>query len=162
MNYLKYIEHDAENLQFFLWARAYVKKFADLPESERKLSPEWTQEFQDMDAPINPQRLMVGSDTAAALKGTGLEAAPKVTELVDEENNNSSSSSLPVVAHAPPSEVDSTNNISSEWYSISQSNGNASEHFRRKAEGAFDDAGLKWQPCKFTFPEIFKQSVLTA
>ncbi|KAI1358670.1 hypothetical protein F5Y08DRAFT_350563 [Xylaria arbuscula] len=42
MNYLIYIEHAAENLQFFLWYRDYVKRFAAAPASETALSPEWT------------------------------------------------------------------------------------------------------------------------
>lgn len=44
MDFLKYIEHDAENLQFFLWYKDYVKRFFALPEHEQRLSPEWTAE----------------------------------------------------------------------------------------------------------------------
>lgn len=47
MNYLIYIEHSAENLQFFLWYRDYVTRFAQVPECERALSPEWTQGQED-------------------------------------------------------------------------------------------------------------------
>jgi hypothetical protein len=42
MNFLKYIELSAENLQFFLWYRDYSKRFNELPASEKALSPEWT------------------------------------------------------------------------------------------------------------------------
>ena len=35
MNYLKYIEHAAENLQFFLWFHDYNTRFNNLRESER-------------------------------------------------------------------------------------------------------------------------------
>ncbi|KAJ8106666.1 hypothetical protein OPT61_g9388 [Boeremia exigua] len=41
MNFLKYIELSAENLQFFLWYRDYSKRFNELPQSEKALSPEW-------------------------------------------------------------------------------------------------------------------------
>lgn len=44
MDFLKYIEHDAENLQFFLWYKDYVKRFFTMPENEQKLAPEWTAE----------------------------------------------------------------------------------------------------------------------
>ncbi len=44
MDFLKYIEYDAENLQFFLWYRDYVKRFFTMPEHEQKLAPEWTPE----------------------------------------------------------------------------------------------------------------------
>ncbi|KAI1323939.1 hypothetical protein F5Y16DRAFT_382347 [Xylariaceae sp. FL0255] len=47
MNYLIYIEHSAENLQFFLWYRDYIKRFAEAPMSETQLAPEWTQAMQD-------------------------------------------------------------------------------------------------------------------
>ncbi|XDG07398.1 hypothetical protein ABKA04_007013 [Annulohypoxylon sp. FPYF3050] len=47
MNYLIYIEHAAENLQFFLWYRDYVKRFNEINNSEARLSPEWTQSMED-------------------------------------------------------------------------------------------------------------------
>ncbi|OIW31375.1 hypothetical protein CONLIGDRAFT_643355 [Coniochaeta ligniaria NRRL 30616] len=47
MNYLMYIEHSAENLQFFLWHRDYVTRFEQVPECERLLAPEWTQAQED-------------------------------------------------------------------------------------------------------------------
>lgn len=43
MNYLIYIEHSAENLQFFLWYRDYVKRFEEAHTSDKPLAPEWTQ-----------------------------------------------------------------------------------------------------------------------
>lgn len=42
MDYLMYVAKDAENLQFFLWFRDYVKRFESLSENEKRLSPEWT------------------------------------------------------------------------------------------------------------------------
>ncbi|RMD42656.1 hypothetical protein DV735_g2471, partial [Chaetothyriales sp. CBS 134920] len=42
MDFLVYIEHSAENLQFYLWYRDYVRRFFQLPEHLQKLSPEWT------------------------------------------------------------------------------------------------------------------------
>ena len=42
MKYLVYIEHCAENLQFYLWYKDYVKRFGQLPKSEQALSPERT------------------------------------------------------------------------------------------------------------------------
>ncbi|KAI1093377.1 hypothetical protein F5B19DRAFT_132728 [Rostrohypoxylon terebratum] len=41
MDYLVYVEHNAENLQFFLWFCGYVEKWSQLPESERERSPAW-------------------------------------------------------------------------------------------------------------------------
>jgi hypothetical protein len=43
MSYLVYVEYNAENHQFFLWYREYVRRFEALPEKEKVLSPEWFQ-----------------------------------------------------------------------------------------------------------------------
>ncbi|KAI5809996.1 hypothetical protein DFH27DRAFT_537366 [Peziza echinospora] len=40
MNYLLFIEHSAENLQFYLWLRDYERRWDALPQSEKDLSPE--------------------------------------------------------------------------------------------------------------------------
>lgn len=47
MNYLIYIEHSAENLQFFLWHRSYVKRFHSAGTVDLVLAPEWTVEMQE-------------------------------------------------------------------------------------------------------------------
>jgi hypothetical protein len=41
MDYLVYITHDTENLQFFLWYRDYTKRFNALDDVERMFSPAW-------------------------------------------------------------------------------------------------------------------------
>ncbi|CAG8958179.1 hypothetical protein HYFRA_00000531 [Hymenoscyphus fraxineus] len=43
MNYLVYVEHNAENLQFYLWYKDYCTRFHALPEHEKALSPPFTQ-----------------------------------------------------------------------------------------------------------------------
>ncbi|KAH8153560.1 uncharacterized protein LAJ45_02373 [Morchella importuna] len=40
MRYLTYVEHSAENLQFYLWLRDYSARFEALPDNEKALSPE--------------------------------------------------------------------------------------------------------------------------
>lgn len=40
MDYLVYVAHDAENLQFYLWLEDYTRRFAAAPVSETCLSPE--------------------------------------------------------------------------------------------------------------------------
>jgi hypothetical protein len=47
MNYLIYIEHAAENLQFYLWYRDYLKRFYELPKREQDLAPQWTAQMLD-------------------------------------------------------------------------------------------------------------------
>src|SRR5579871_4541355 len=40
MDYLVYIEHSAENLQFYLWYQDYARRWNVLPANQRALSPE--------------------------------------------------------------------------------------------------------------------------
>lgn len=42
MDYLVYVAHDAENLQFYLWHRDYERRFAALGPQDYSLSPAWT------------------------------------------------------------------------------------------------------------------------
>ena len=45
MDYLVYVAHDAENLQFYLWLEDYTQRFEAAAMSDKCLSPEWdTQE----------------------------------------------------------------------------------------------------------------------
>ena len=41
LNYLTYVAHDAENLQFYLWMVDYFQRFRHAPKSEKILSPKW-------------------------------------------------------------------------------------------------------------------------
>lgn len=139
MNYLKYIELSAENLQFFLWYRDYIKRFNNLPANERALAPEWTKEQARAEALAvqTGHQKGVSAETAAVFKGTDFAAQPKVTE--DEKVNpfytppGTPSGEPNRDASMGPSEYDST------------FSGGKMDH-QKRALGAFDDAGLKWKP----------------
>jgi len=45
MDYLLYVEHTAENLQFFLWYCDYVQRWSQLLPRQRRLSPVWDPEL---------------------------------------------------------------------------------------------------------------------
>ena len=85
MNYLKYIEHSAENLQFFLWYRSYAERFSQLPESERALSPEWTvaQAEAEAAAAVTKNRKLVNPQVAQVFKGTDFEKKVPKTNVND-------------------------------------------------------------------------------
>ena len=51
MDYLIYVAHDAENLQFYLWLRDYFRRFHAAPKSEKCLSPSW--HFDDAPPPLS-------------------------------------------------------------------------------------------------------------
>jgi hypothetical protein len=88
MNFLLYIENSAENLQFYLWFRDYVKRFDQLPENEKKLSPHWIPEqpkpklapakaTSDPDMTAEEKR-MAKQEVSAAIKGTDFDSKVKL------------------------------------------------------------------------------------
>ncbi|KAK5165644.1 hypothetical protein LTR04_001110 [Oleoguttula sp. CCFEE 6159] len=146
MNYLKYIEHAAENLQFFLWHRDYSKRFSNLPEHERTLSPEWTLAQAEAEAARaqSGRQKKVSPSVAVALKGTDFADGPRVSEV---ERSNP--------FHTPPRTPSADEKRENGSFDYGSSNGDdkstawlSSKQYNhhKKAEGAFEDAGLKWQP----------------
>lgn len=144
MNYLKYIEHAAENLQFFLWYKDYARRWEALAENEKKLAPEWTLEQAEAEAlaaQTQPRsRAKVTPETAAVFKGTDFESQPRLTET---EKANP--------FHTPPRTPSSeSRRLENDLSTVQTSTGTQSSRFnyQKKAEAAFEDAGLKWQPCE--------------
>ena len=41
MNYLRFVSHDCENLQFYLWLQDYKTRFEALSSAQKSLSPPW-------------------------------------------------------------------------------------------------------------------------
>ena|SRR2546423_14990251 len=77
MDFSKYIERTPENLQFYLWYRDYLKRFENLPDSERVLAPEWTIERANAEAEaarLEEKPKKVNPTVAAILKGTDFDA----------------------------------------------------------------------------------------
>ncbi|KAI1398584.1 hypothetical protein F4819DRAFT_489443 [Hypoxylon fuscum] len=130
MNYLLYIEHAAENLQFFLWYQDYVKRFNDAFTSDTLLSPEWTQAMEDETAARiqkdTVERLKKEPKTITAIfKGTDFEkgaAEIAVTEIMDP---------FPTPP-ATPSDDDATSLLS----------GSQAPNYQIQAQDAFDAAGV--------------------
>jgi len=161
MNYLLYVEHCAENLQFYLWYRDYVERFEKLPEREQKLSPEYSPAAETMPPP------------PAALRGS---ESPKVTRAVQRFVNNafateSTKSLNGGLSEPPPSwnpEAESKDNsspfltppgtplspktgVSSDdatpQFSYSGNPSLSGVNYKQVAAGAFEGVDLKWQPC---------------
>lgn len=51
IDYLAYVTHDAENLQFYLWLVDYHRRFRNAPSEEIALSPKWSLD----DSPSSPR-----------------------------------------------------------------------------------------------------------
>lgn len=143
MNYLVYIEHSAENLQFFLWLRDYTARFQQVPESERALSPEWTQ-AQDDEAAARIQKdaseKMRRAQQADIFRGTDFEK-PALQDSVTTMNDDGFSqfSSPPLTP-----EESSHNSL----FTGSTAGTNMSSP-RVLADHAYVAAGAE-KPCKFS------------
>lgn len=146
MNYLKYIEHSAENLQFFLWHRDYSRRFSELPQGERRLSPEWTiaqQAEAETLAACEPSKLRLSPETAALLKGTDFAGQTTVTEIeVKGDHTPERTPSREVKRDESPGQVTMVEDDGSQTLRSSKA------YTQRGAETAFEEAGLKWQPCR--------------
>jgi len=158
MNYLVYIEHAAENLQFYLWYRDYTKRFSEQPANERALAPIWSAEQAELDAQgktgAAPVKQQFSADTAAVLKGTDF--APPSTSVVEVKGNpfftpprtpNNDRASL-----APTERAWSDN--------VSTLHQQSNKSFHSKAVGAFEGADLKWQPCEHHSLSYFRQILI--
>lgn len=139
MNYVKYIEHSSENLQFFLWHRDYTTRWESLQSSEKALSPEWTPNLADADtiSPIRSKR--VPPQVMEVLKDTDFADHPKgpVDPFFTPPSAGSFVEKGDMHSVYGSSFGDDKTLISS----------NASG-YRIAAEHAFEDAGMKWKPCQ--------------
>jgi len=137
MNFLKYIELSAENLQFYLWYRDYSKRFNELPESEKALSPAWTGEKATAETKAAPKT--VNADAAAILAGSDFATEAKV-----DDSEKSGSNPFFTPPRTPNSVERQEGGKSFDSYDDSLSTGRV-DHAKR-ASGAFESAGLKWKP----------------
>jgi hypothetical protein len=141
MDFLRYIEHDAENLQFYLWHRDYCKRFAELPVSEQKLAPEWTAEQALMER-TNAEKEKLPRKAAAVLKGTDFDPHAKLGAPEPVPNPFSTPPRTPSAADRE-SVAPSTVGFSEDGSTLRTG---YTDH-SKKAEAAFEDAGAL-QPCK--------------
>lgn len=158
MNYLKYIEYSAENLQFYLWYRDYQARWEKLKDSEKALAPEWTT-VAEADATLAPNRpTKVDPQIAAVLKNTDFD-----------ENAHKVASTPADPFNTPPkaASFDDKRDIVSDYGSSvgdekTLTSSTVSSTHRAVTDQAFGDAGLKWKPCESGFlSSIYIRNVLT-
>jgi hypothetical protein len=155
MDFLRYIEHDAENLQFYLWYRDYCKRFAELPESEQKLAPEWTAEQALAERTTTekeklPKKITVAA--AAVLKGTDFDPNAKLAVPEHAPNPFNTPPRTPS-ANDHDSVAPSTVGYSEDGTTLRTG---TTDH-SKIAEAAFEEAGTM-QPCE-TGPLLCPMSV---
>ncbi|OJD35255.1 regulator of g protein signaling superfamily [Diplodia corticola] len=144
LNYLKYIELSAENLQFYLWFHDYVKRFEALSQSEKALSPEWTSEQAESEAhAAKPSNRKSSPGTAAVFKGTTFSDAPQPADG-DRANPFWDQVGCTPSEHSGNDTMDAfSEHSSTDWQnSLTNSTVNHSE----AAKDAFESAGEKFQP----------------
>jgi hypothetical protein len=146
MNYLKYIEHDAENLQFYLWYRGYCQRFESLPAGEQALSPEWTASQAEADAQAAQPGRRKKVDPAIASVFRGTDFADGVAQPVDLEKRDPFHDPL----RTPSIEERREMTADSDHGSSSGDDKTLVNTFAlvKKADEAFEEAGMKWKPCK--------------
>ena len=158
MNFLIYVEHAAENLQFFLWLRDYASRFAQLPQTEQALAPEWSAESIEAEVQAcqvsHGPKQQTSAETAELFKGTDFAQAnvhivgvksPNFAQpnVLTPEAKGNPFSDPPRTSVGDWSDRDSTIKASNEqWH-------------HKQAAGAFEAADLKWQPCKSMVRYIF-------
>ncbi|KAH8687866.1 regulator of G protein-like protein [Tricladium varicosporioides] len=74
MDYLIYVEHNAENLQFFLWYKDYCKRFDTLSEKDKALSPPWipdTTEIPELTRDEKEKKWKSNRDAMAKIMDSG-------------------------------------------------------------------------------------------
>ncbi|KAI9657467.1 MAG: hypothetical protein M1821_003149 [Bathelium mastoideum] len=150
LNYLKYIEHAAENLQFFLWHRDYTRRFNKLAERERQLSPEWTAAQAEEEAANaaagKPQAKSLKSLANEMFKGSDFAGGQVEKNPFFTPPHTPSEEEKPGDPVALPSRTASTYDTTADDKSFTISTTSQKPSYTKYAEGAFDEAGLKWQP----------------
>lgn len=144
LNYLKYIEHSAENLQFYLWFQDYSARFEKLPKSEQVLSPVWNKTHPE---PVDPAASATSNRTSAKVN-------PKINELLqgtdfaDPRPGHSDKVDPFDTPDKTPSLEEKRDGLSEYGSSTGeyQSTVTSSTMHQSKAESAFEEAGLKWKP----------------
>lgn len=144
MNFLKYIELSAENLQFYLWFRDYSKRFNELPESEKDLSPEWSADMANQNE-VKPMSMPASAHAAAMLKGSDF-ADDKM--LHSERGGNNP-------FFTPPRTPTSLDRRDESLDSCTDSMMTDKVDHAQRAAGAFENAGLKWKPRKSCFTHVY-------
>jgi hypothetical protein len=139
LNYLKYVEHAPENLQFFLWFKDYEKRFNSIAQNEKDLAPEWTEalvesERKEYRNQIKKTKTGVSQTASELFKNSDFDERPKPEDSSDPlpfENVSRGALSEDNLSVGRPMSGITTHTAAKSFMS----------HVSR-AESAFDQAGL--------------------
>ena len=139
MNYLVYVAHNAENLQFYLWLRDYTRRYNALRKEEKALSPEWK--------PTDPKFAPVESDPLSPT--TRLKSPVVSKQSVDFEKQPT----VPAINFdqgpiSPSRSFGSASRPPADFESFIASAAAPEKTVSEIVEDAHHQVGLKWQPCR--------------
>lgn len=144
MDFLVYVEHDAENLQFYLWYKDYVRRFEALSDHEKKLSREWVPESTELTTFVKDPEKNEGRKRKTTMNMHELNG---YNEMADFDGDLKLKDNLsPSISLRAGSAVSSSINSPTAPSMVSSSTA-------RYLEEAPGQRGLKWQPCTFVFGE---------
>lgn len=162
MDYLVYVSHDAENLQFYLWLQDYTKRFYAAPRAEQVLSPPWF----DAEAAAQPSSYNATTD-GDKLPRTGDKSRVDLAEYEMKFEIAAAAAAAgggdPQYQHPPLSPVLSVQGY--EKYGGGFDNKsvlsgiNSTRTIADSVEDANTQMGLRWQSCKSTPLPPFQCSV---
>ena len=139
MDFLVYIELSAENLQFYLWYQDYVKRFAELPESEKALVPEWNADASENEniAATKEKLTQKKIPAAAAEAFRGTDFDPKKPTVTENGNGHNPFNTPP---RTPQADRESTAPSTVGWSEDSSTLRSGQQGYMKKAEKAFAEA----------------------
>lgn len=152
MDYLVYVSHDAENLQFYLWLQDYTKRFYAAPRSEQVLSPPWF----DAEAAAQPSSYNITDGD----KPTRTADKSRVDLAEYELKYEIAAAAAAATAagehqHPPLSPVLSAQGFEKYGGGFDNKSVLSGIHSLRTVADSVDDAntqiGLRWQSCKASF-----------
>ena len=134
MDYLVYVAHDAETLQFYLWLKDYTKRFNALRKEEQALSSEWQQTAAMTDERKPRVKASVASfgniDIEKATAGTDIRLSQLVPGTKD------------IFADPPLSPT-----TMSDYESFITKSVQSQKSISEMTDEANAQVGLKWQAC---------------
>jgi hypothetical protein len=149
MNYLKYVEFAAENLQFFLWYSDYQKRFEQLDPISKLLAPEWTAAQIDAEILVAQLKATTGTEVPTIFQGTIFDSEEK--DMSNEPTVNPFATSNGSLASDSISNFRSASNVTSREFNGGDLGANPARNYAKTAASAFEDAKLDWQPCMLLY-----------
>lgn len=136
MSYLIYVEHAAENLQFYLWYRDYERRFNSAKTTDIKLAPEWTRAMQDETVAKlrkeHADKVRKEPESTQIFKGTDFE------ERKNRGSNKGNPFNTPPQSRGENASIDMSSHTSHSMRGAS---------YQAQASEAFQAAGAR-QPCE--------------